>query len=249
MAVSLVLNVFLIFSCICCLVHCECPRNGTCCDQFQCEYSLYKKLIELESKLGSLEIQLEESRNKIEKVPKSGSTYVRWGRTTCRGDSKEVYNGYAAGSHHAEPGGAANALCLTKSPKWGQYTSTVESGGAFIYGAEYSVYMHTDWKHLQDHDVPCVVCQVPRSDILMVPGSNICPTGYKIEYNGYLMAGHTRGSVASEYLCVDSLPEKLYGGDGDKTAKVFCIVQAICGSLKCPPYVNGRELTCAVCSR
>ena len=61
------------------------------------------------------------------------------------------------------------------------------------------------------------------------------------------MAGHTRGSVASEYLCVDSLPEKLNGGNGDKTAKLFSFVQAICGSLKCPPYVNGRELTCAVC--
>jgi hypothetical protein len=59
MAVSLVLNVFLFFACIRCLVHCECPRNGTCCDQFQCEYSLYKKLVELESKLGSLESQLE----------------------------------------------------------------------------------------------------------------------------------------------------------------------------------------------
>ncbi|XP_060567427.1 uncharacterized protein LOC132726174 [Ruditapes philippinarum] len=246
MAVSIVLYVNIFLASIFYFVHCD----GTYCDKYQCEYSLFKKVIELESKLDSLEFRLEENRKESENAPRSGgSTYVRWGRTTCRGDSKEVYNGYAAGSQYRQSGGAANALCLTKSPKWGRYTSKVESGGAYIYGAEYSVYMYTDWTYLHDHDVPCVVCQVPRSDILMVPGSNICPTGYKFEYNVYLMAGHYGKSAASEYLCVDSLPEKLYGGDGDKNAKLFSFVQAKCGSLKCPPYVNGQELTCALCSR
>ncbi|XP_060584646.1 uncharacterized protein LOC132740696 [Ruditapes philippinarum] len=114
MAVSIVLYVTIFLTRILYFVYCDCSRNGDCCDKYQCEYSLFKKFIELESKLGSLEIRFEENRKESENAPRSGgSTYVRWGRTSCTGRSKEVYNGYAAGTDHNQIGGAGNAVCLT----------------------------------------------------------------------------------------------------------------------------------------
>ena len=53
---------------------------------------------------------------------------------------------------------------------------------------------------------------------------------------------------ASQFTCVDEKPEVLKGGHVNHNGKLFYFVDGSCGSLKCPPYEDGRELTCAVCS-
>ena len=58
--------------------------------------------------------------------------------------------------------------------------------------------------------------------------------------------GHTAGSM---YTCVDGNPDTLHGGKADKNGRLFYLVEARCGSLKCPPYVEGREIVCTVCSK
>ena len=52
-----------------------------------------------------------------------GSTYVRWGRTTCPETSGIVYDGYAGGGNAAESGAGTNYLCLPKDPEWAQEQS------------------------------------------------------------------------------------------------------------------------------
>ncbi|XP_045161830.1 short-chain collagen C4-like [Mercenaria mercenaria] len=178
----------------------------------------------------------------------NSATYIRWGRTSCPSGASVVYDGYVGGSYYSHSGAAVNALCLTKEPRWGRYTSKVEST-AYIYGAEYETSYYSTWAYLHDHDTPCVVCNVPRNDVLMVPGSNICPNGYKREYTGYLMTGRYSHLAASKYICMDGKPETKLGGQQNQNGYLFYFVQARCGSLNCPPYVNGRELTCVVCSR
>ena len=54
---------------------------------------------------------------------------------------------------------------------------------------------------------------------------------------------------ASEYICVDKDPEVTWHGSKDENGNLLYIVEAACGSLTCLPYVNGRELACAVCSK
>ena len=39
------------------------------------------------------------------------------------------------------------------------------------------------------------------------------------------------------------------GGQDNKNGALFYPVEAVCGSLPCPRYVNGWELTCAVCTK
>lgn len=82
----------------------------------------------------------------------------------------------------------------------------------------------------------------------MIPGRNECLPGMHLEYQGYLMAGHHGHASASEFICVDEAPESTEAGFRDENGKILYVVEAVCGSLPCPEYVEGRELTCAVCT-
>ncbi|CAC5367051.1 unnamed protein product [Mytilus coruscus] len=163
----------------------------------------------------------------------SGETYIRWGKTSCPKESYLVYDGYAAGKHFKFGGSGANFLCLPKNPEWNSYTDGNKP------------YPNT----FHDKDMPCAVCQSKRSTVLMVPGKLTCHDGWHKEFSGYLMSqSSTNGRTPSEYICVDEKLESVPGGDSGRNEAVVYPVEAICGSLKCPPYVNGRELTCVVCS-
>lgn len=145
-------------------------------------------------------------------------------------------------------GAAVNYLCLPRDPLWGTYTSSCNNQ-AYIYGAEYErvVEDRTD-QSLVNQDAPCAVCRTKRSTTLMIPGRNECYEGWTREYHGYLAAGRYTEEAGTEYVCLDYLPEAVYGGSSSTNNKVFYPVEGACGSLKCPPYVNCRELTCVVCS-
>ena len=76
-----------------------------------------------------------------------------------------------------------------------------------------------------------------------------CYNGWKLEYQGNLMAGYYIHNAGTTYTCVDNHPDTLHGGQANTNGRLFFMVEARCGSLKCPPYVEGRELVCAVCSK
>lgn len=61
------------------------------------------------------------------------------------------------------------------------------------------------------------------------------------------MAGYHYNPAGSMYTCVDENPDTLHGDHENKNGYLLHSVEARCGSLKCPPYVEGRELVCAVC--
>ena len=94
-----------------------------------------------------------------------------------------------------------------------------------------------------DHNVPCAVCfSDARTTVLMISGRYSCPTGWTREYYGY---SHHR----SRYECVDVSPETVAGGGTNHDGALFYHVEPRCGSLPCPPYVEEKELTCAVCTK
>jgi hypothetical protein len=161
--------------------------------------------------------------------------------------------GVAGGSLTTHLGGAGNVLCLPMDPIWGRFTDALEKH-AFIYGAEYesgdNLYLHDNAEKLMNHNVPCAVCRSrSRASVVMVPARNVCHEGWTLEYQGYLMAGHHKHQTPTEYTCIDEAPEADPAGFRDEPGKLFYQVEAQCGSLPCPNYVAGRELTCAVCTR
>ncbi|CAH1233008.1 Hypp557 [Branchiostoma lanceolatum] len=212
-------------------------------------------LQELQAQLDEQKAQLEDQKNLIDTVMKrSGAVYIRWGRTTCDNESltETVYSGIAGGTAHTQTGGGTNYQCLPREPEWGTYQDDVQ-GGAYMYGAEYQMNEHTNFGSFPNgfaQDVPCAVCYAPtRGSKLMIPARNTCPTGWTKEYGGYLMASRYSHVGAKEYVCVDGQPETIPGGDANQNGALFYPVEARCGSLPCPSYVEGRELTCVVCTK
>ncbi|XP_060603552.1 uncharacterized protein LOC132756488 [Ruditapes philippinarum] len=233
------------------VVYCN-ENDAGCKATEESNYSDLLKLIRLEEKLHKHETIIQEQGKQIEslknRTEEDGATYIRWGRTTCPSGATVVYTGYKAGSYYLHTGGASNPLCLTSKPTWEKFTGKGEKYGAFIYGAEYATYEYSMWYYLQNNDVPCIVCRVPSNDVLMVPGTKICPRPYSLQYKGYLMAGHYSHAAPSEFICVDGDPETINRSYEDKEGYLLYFVQAICGSLSCGPYIENREVTCAVCS-
>ena len=106
---------------------------------------------------------------------------------TCPNGADVVYSGRAAGGRHSKTGGTTD---LPNSP---QYLSqdTDNTWVAQLYGVEYEVGDSTSpyaYNSLNQADMPCVVCNAnSQSQLLMVPASYTCPSGWSREYYGYMM--------------------------------------------------------------
>ncbi|XP_066301220.1 uncharacterized protein [Branchiostoma lanceolatum] len=183
-----------------------------------------------------------------------GAMYIRWGRTSCpEGTGTEtVYSGRAGGPMYNEAGGGSNYQCLPADPEWGLHEDGLQGWKSYMYGAEYDLNTNApyDSASLQNREVPCAACySLSRRTQLMIPARRTCPEGSTREYQGYLMAGYHGHSSRTEFVCMDGEPEVLPGGEGDENGALFYPVEARCGSLSCPPYVEGREFTCVVCTK
>ncbi|XP_067025658.1 uncharacterized protein [Acropora muricata] len=169
----------------------------------------------------------------------SGVKYVRWGRTSCPNGAQIVYqeNFY---------------LCLPRIPKYDKYHNGHQAAG-FVYGTEYEVSQYNGnpfARNLHDHEAPCAVCFVQsRGSMLMMHARNDCPSGWTEEYHGYLMTEHHGHKHSREFICVDGNPEYVHGSHHNHNGALLYPVEGVCGSLPCLPYVAGRELTCAVCTK
>ncbi|VDI10029.1 Hypothetical predicted protein [Mytilus galloprovincialis] len=213
----------------------------------------------LENKISLLQTELSEEKTKnsnlrqtVSNIDRIGSTYVRWGRSTCPGsNSDKVYSGYAAGSsyYHTESksyfGGPSNTLCLPDDPELSNDTFSYTD--SLLYGSEYE--RNTFVSNSDDEDMPCVVCRMrTASATLMIPGRKSCYSGWNLEYTGLLASGYHAYSP-STYLCVDSHPEYIPSGQEDKNGHLFYVVSYKCGPLPCPPYHDNRIAYCVVCSK
>eukprot|EP00058_Branchiostoma_floridae_P013327 XP_002598815.1 hypothetical protein BRAFLDRAFT_74508 [Branchiostoma floridae] len=183
-------------------------------------------------------------------LPKPSGT-GRSGRTGRTGGSPRT-EGIAGGAHYSHSGGGANRVCLPKDPEWGVFTDGNQGYGAYMYGAEYELStVNNPFQSVsgRNHDVPCAVCHVAsRGSKLMIPARLSCPSGWTREYKGYLMTSHY-AQYRSEFVCMDGEPETRPGGHVNHNGALFYPVEAYCGSLPCPNYVQGRELTCVVCTK
>lgn len=96
----------------------------------------------------------------------------------------------------------------------------------------------------------CSLCQINgKSMTLMIPGNTTCPSGWKTEYRGYLMADSRK---KTQFICVDESAE----GHGDSNSQNHNIgtlefVSAkwpTCFSKECGVYDIKDGFRCVVCS-
>ena len=183
-----------------------------------------------------------------------GTVYIGWGRTTCPNvtGTELVYEGFAAGTSHSEQGGGSNRLCLPKVPKYSSYHPEVQ-GYSPLHGSEYynELNEYSPFPDIHKHNVPCAVCYVStRSVVYVVPARDDCPSGWTLEYKGYLMA-EGQQTQRNTFECVDKSPESIPGSAAHTgiDGAHFYYVEATCNGLPCPPYDPQKELTCAVCTK
>lgn len=188
--------------------------------------------------------------------PKKNNPYEYWDLSgegkvekRCTYYFKNI-SGYAAGQIYYDSksttrfGGPGNMLCLPNNPELSNKTAP---GNSNIYGSEFE---ENRFGHgsLQE-DVPCALCRSRNSTTsVMIPGRKTCYKGWNIEYNG-LLASSCNHCKASSYVCVDTNPEYIPGGETDDNHNLLYTTGTICGSLPCPPYHNNLELFCVVCSK
>jgi hypothetical protein len=114
---------------------------------------------------------------------------------------------------------------------------------AQLYGAEYQTYDNNN-----HHDPLCSVCRTSHATTIMIPGTNVCSSGWTKQYDGFLMADSI-GDSSSEFVCVDTLMESRAGSGDDLNGALFYYTFTHCGSLPCGPYQDTRVVTCVVCSK
>ncbi|XP_041477608.1 short-chain collagen C4-like [Lytechinus variegatus] len=190
--------------------------------------------------------------NTVINVNSSGAVYIRWGRDVCVDGSELVYAGTAAGAHYQHTGSGSNYLCMPPDPIYDEH----QSGGSrgLLYSAEYETSNAIGrLQGIHDHTPKCAVCRAPsgRSTKLMIPARNECPSDeWRLEYSGYLMSAY-HGHKRTEFVCFDHDMEAEPSTAGNENGALFYMVTAACvagSGLPCGPYIDGQELTCALCT-
>ena len=226
--------------------------------------TLEREIQDLKKRVLQMEREKEENKA-VQKCPiedrstpgDSGVIYYRWGRTSCpENGTVMVYSGFAAGGDYQHSGASPEMLCLPPDPEWGRYSAGHDTYSNIVYSAEYELPTSRDnaifGKPLHQQDVPCAVCEArSRKSHLMIPGRKTCYDGWSREYWGYLMSSRYSHQQQMSFYCVDADPEVLRGGDANTNGYILYVVEIRLGKggTIFPPYVDGRELTCVVCTK
>ena len=183
--------------------------------------------------------------NKQCNCPPSIVTYIRWGNSTCPYGADTIYSGVVAGSSWDHPGAAVNPLCLHPNPQYLKYKENYQ-GWAHLYGAEYET-AGTPLDHSHNRNIPCALCQVTgHPNKIMIPSRYECPSGWRREYYGYLMAGNDGQNAATQFTCVDESLEQIPGSGADTDGYRLYTVEAYCHpGISC----SEKEVTCVVCTK
>ena len=175
-----------------------------------------------------------------------GTSYICWGRTECPDTqgTELLYSGVAAGSHFSETGGGSQYLCLPEDPEFLVITPGVQNLRGYLYGTEYQAEEVNVLNGLLNHNVPCAVCYTAvRGAVVMIPGTS----SWTREYYGYLMTMihfHQR----TTFECVDVNAEAIPNSATSTDPNLFYFTESRCNGINCPPYADGNELTCVVCT-
>ena len=173
-------------------------------------------------------------------------TYIRWGNSTCPNGADTIYSGVVAGSSYDHQGAVVDPLCLPPDPQYLEYQNEYQ-GHVYIYGAEYQTDDNSPINNANDRNVPCALCQVyGRTSKIMIPSHYECPSGWRREYYGYLMAGHHSHNAATQFTCMDKSLEQIPASGADTNGYLFYTAEAHCGQqIPC----SDKELTCVVCTK
>ena len=183
-----------------------------------------------------------------------GVNYIRWGRTTCPDTegTELLHTGMAAGAKSNKNGGGSKYLCLPDHPEFLNVTLGFQRRRSEVYGADYESHNTPPaFRDLLHFNVPCVACYTSaRGAKIMIPGKVNCPSSWTREYYGYLMSENNSHRGRMAYECMDLNAESFPGSvAADIGGAEFYFTEISCVGSLCPPYREGFELPCVVCTK
>ena len=169
-----------------------------------------------------------------------------WGTELLQ--STFVIQGICGGGDFQEKGGATEYICLPHDPEFipDSELTMLQGYAGHMYGGRVRVFIYYSEN---DDKVPCSVCHVSAATTIMIPAKTTCPSGWSVQYHGFLISGHYDHAAASQFICLNQHPEYFEGRRSNLNGKLIYGVRTVCGSLPCPPYENNRLLPCVVCSQ
>ena len=173
-------------------------------------------------------------------------SYFRWGNSTCPIGAELIYSGVVAGSHSGSSGATVDPLCLPPDPQYLSYQNGYQ-GHVYVYGAEYQTDSKSPINNANDRNVPCALCTVyGHTTKITIPSHYECPSGWRREYYGYLMAGNHGNDAATQFTCIDKGLEQIPGSGADTNGYLFYTAETQCDQhIPC----SDKELTCVVCTK
>jgi hypothetical protein len=91
--------------------------------------------------------------------------------------------------------------------EYANFTNTSQDA-ASLYYTEYRGNNVAYARTVQTRDAACALCSTPASAVIMIPGALLsCPSGYRLEYSGWLMANLFSNFHPSQSICVDLFPD------------------------------------------
>ena len=185
--------------------------------------------------------------NKQCNCPPSVVTYIRWSNSTCPYGADTIYSEVVAGSGYGHQGAAVDPLCLPPDPQYYSFYQAGYQENRLLYAAEYQLHSSSPINLADDRNVPCALCQVyGHTNKIMIPSHYECPSGWRREYYGYLMAGHYTPKAATQFTCVDKSLELIPGSRAFSGGYLLNTVEAYCNQhIPC----SDKELSCVVCTK
>ncbi|XP_057307210.1 uncharacterized protein LOC130645286 [Hydractinia symbiolongicarpus] len=182
---------------------------------------------------------------RVIKHDNTSTVYVKWGSRSCNiTQGKRLYTGYMSGS--SVEGGGSNYLCLPDHPKYKNKSPGTVDDSAEIDGVKYGTSFEAN---RSNRVVYCAVCETQTKVVVKTfPAMNECPTGWEIEYEGYLVA-HKK--PRTEHVCVERNAQRPKSAAYVKTGTIEKIRVKKCEILPCneDKYNTNNDLTCVVCSK
>ncbi|VDI15949.1 Hypothetical predicted protein [Mytilus galloprovincialis] len=164
--------------------------------------------------------------------------------------------GFVGGASHNDSGSQVNMLCVPTQPQYAINNKKADNH-PWLGGTIYSMHqMDTpntalDQSKYTLYGIPCTVCRArDKTSVIMIPGRKECTSDWEKEYNGYLFGGNPKFKSGSEYVCIDEVPERRKKATSWSEKPILKPVHSKCNEvMPCPPFIDGRVLTCVVCSK
>lgn len=159
-----------------------------------------------------------------------------------------LYHGTMAGSAYNSASGSAEYLCLHQQPQLLTITAGLQDPRGKLFGTEYN--SPPAFSTLFRHYAPCAVCYTPtRNTKITIPARTSCPPSWTREYHGYLMSEQNHNTGTRVPVCVDINAESVAGSGRGNTHSLLYFIETTCTGIRCPPYSNGAEISCVVCTK